>query len=162
MEIEAELSVILDHAEAVERQLPIITKAERERLEEGLEGLDQDEWYGTVQWIDEFADDVLPRLFRSPILVQLWAVFEAAIIEVSKYLKEKGGHSLGVDDFRGNNDYERAKKYYEDVLRFPMIEIEGVKEQLDILLLVRNAIAHCNGRVEVIKPAKLQKMHRWE
>jgi hypothetical protein len=161
-EIEAELSVILDHAEAVERQLPAIAKSERERLEEGLEGLDPDEWYGTKQWIDEFAEEVLPRLYRSPVIVELWAVFEAAIVEISKYLKEKGGHSLDVDDLRGSNDYERAQKYYADVLGFRLMEIEGVKEKLDTLLLVRNVIAHCNGRVEAIKPARLQKISRWE
>ena len=43
-----------------------------------------------------------------------------------------------------------------------MIEIEWVKEYLDMLLVVRNAIAHGNARVRAIKPAKLRKMERWE
>jgi hypothetical protein len=162
-EIEAELSVILDHAVAVERQLPIIVKNERKRLEEELlEGLDRDEWYGTMQWIDEFAEDVLPRLFRSPILVELWAVFESAITEIAKYCQQQEKHSLSVNDLRGANDYERAQKYYEHVLRFSLIEDQGPKEDLDMLLLVRNAIAHCNARIEVIKPARLERMRRWE
>lgn len=161
MEIEAELYVTLDHLEALDRELPEITKRERERLESNLEGLNGDEWYSTLQWIDEFADEVLPRLYFSPILVQLWAVFESAIIEISNYLKEQGGHSLTVDDLRGNSDYERAQKYYRDVLGYALIEIDGAKERLDLLLLARNAIAHSNGRVDAIKPAKLQ-LRRWE
>jgi hypothetical protein len=161
-EIEAELWVTLEHLNALDRQFPVITKSERERLERDLEGLDRDEWYATLQWIDEFVDEVLPRLYFSPVLVQLWAVFESAIIEISKYLKDKEGQSLSVDDLRGSNDYERAQRYYRDVLRFPLIEIEGAKERLDLLLLARNAIAHSNGRAEAIKPAKLQKLRQWE
>jgi len=121
MEIEAELSVTLDHLAAIDRQLPAIQKSERERLELGLEGLEPDEWYGTVQWIDEFVDDVLPRLYYSPVLVQLWAVFESGIIEISKYLQRNEGQSLTVNDLRGNSDYERAQKYYRDVLRLHLL-----------------------------------------
>lgn len=162
MEIEAELSVTLDHLSAIDRQLPAIQKSERERLELGLEGLEPDEWHGTLQWIDEFIEDVLPRLHYSPVLVQLWAVFESGIIEISKYLQRKEGQSLTVDDLRGNSDYERAQKYYREVLRFPLIEIEGAKEQLDLLLVARNAVAHSNGRIEAIKPAKLERIRKWE
>lgn len=162
MEIEAELSVIIEHAEAIERQLPVIIEAERKRLEEELTGADYDERYGMMQWIDEFADEVLPRLYRSPILVELWAVFESTIIEIGKYLKQQAGHSLSVDDLRGSNDFERAQKYYAHVLHFPLIEIADMKEQLEMLLLVRNAIAHSNARLEVIKPARLEKIYHWE
>lgn len=161
-EIEAELWVTLEHLEALDRQFPIITKNERERLERELEGLDRDEWYGTLQWIDEFVDEVLPRLYYSPLIIQLWAVFESGIIEISKYLKEKQGQSLTVDDLRGNSDYERAQKYFRDVLRFPLIEVEGAKERLELLLLARHVIAHSNGRVEAIKPARLQKLRQLE
>lgn len=37
-----------------------------------------------------------------------------------------------------------------------------MREYLDILLLVRNAVAHSNGRIEVIKPRALQKIRSWE
>lgn len=161
-EIEAELFVIAENAETLERQLPLIAKSERERLEKKLEGLDPEERYGNLQWIDEYVDEVFPRLYRSTILVQLWAVFETAIIEISKYLQDKGGHTLDVDDVRGSSDYERALKYYDKVLRFPLIGVQGAKEQLDILLVARNAIAHRNGRVEQIKPQKLARLGQWE
>jgi len=162
MEIEAELSVIVNHAESIERQLAMVIEDEREKLEGELTRADQDEYYGMLHWIDEFADEVLPRLYRSPVLVQLWAVFESAIIEIARYIREQDQHALTVDDLRGTNDFERSQKYYEHVLRFPLIEIEGIKEQLNMLLLVRNGIAHCNGRVEAIKPTKIELIRRWE
>ena len=128
-EIEAELFVTLKHLRTLEQQLPLIRKTERDRLEQDLEGLDQDEWYATSQWIDEFVDDVLPRLYYSPLLVQLWAVFESGIVEISKYVQERQAQRLSIYDLRASNDFERAQKYYADVLRFPLIEIDGAQER---------------------------------
>lgn len=161
-EIEAELFVILEHLRTLEQQLPVVRKTERDRLEQDLEGLDQDEWSATLRWIDEFVDDVLPRLYYSPLLVQLWAVFESGIVEISKYIQEREAQRLSIYDLRANNDFERAQKYYTAVLRFPLIEIDGAQERLNRLLLARNVVAHSNGRVEAIKPAPLQKLHQLE
>lgn len=160
--IEAELSVILEHRQSIERRLPGIIESERKRLEEDLKGAEPDEWYGSMQWIDEFADEVLPRLYRSPILIQLWASFESGFIEVAKYIRDQEKPVLTLGDLRASNDFERAIKYYDHVLHFSLIEIAGVNETLEMLLLVRNAIAHCNGRIEMIKPTILQKIRRWE
>lgn len=45
-------------------------KNERKRLEEELlEGLDRDEWYGTMQWIDEFAEDCCHDYFALQFLL---------------------------------------------------------------------------------------------
>lgn len=160
--IEAELYVTLDYFHILDQQFPKIAASERMRLEKELEGLDQEEFLATLRWIDEYVDEDLPRLYLSPILVQLWAVFESAIDEISKYLKEQQGQSLSIDDLRAANDFERAEKYYRDVLRFPLVEIDGAREQLVMLSLARNAIVHSNGRIEAIKPHRLQKLRDLE
>jgi hypothetical protein len=159
--VEAELYVTLDYLDVLDQQLPVITKRERDRLENNLKGLEGEEWFAELRWIDEYVDEVLPHLHFSPLLVQLWAVLESGIIEVSKELQRQGGHSLSIDDLRGST-LERAQKYYRDVLRFPLIEIEGAKERLELLSLARNAIAHSNGRIKAIKPAQFQKLVHWE
>jgi GTP1/Obg family GTP-binding protein len=92
----------------------------------------------------------------------LWAVFESGIVEIAKYLQGRQSQRLSIDDLRASNDFERALKYYADVLRFPLIEIDGAQERLNRLLLARKIIAHSNGRVEAIKPALLQKLHQLE
>jgi hypothetical protein len=163
-EIEAELFVVLEHLKTVERQLPQIVESERERLgREELPGIDdEDEYHDTVRWIEEFAEEVLPRLYRLPPLVELWAVFESGVVEIAKYLQKEQGHSLSINDLRANNDFERARKYYQDVLRLPLITSDHVKERLDTLVLVRHALAHCNGRIEVIREDRLKKIQNWE
>jgi len=156
--IEAELYVTLDYLQILDRQSLIVARSERKRLEQELEGLDEEEFLYTLRWIDEYVDEDLPRLFFSPILVQLWAVFESAVIEISKYLKQQQGQPLSIEDLRGSNEFDRAEKYYRDVLRFPLVEIAEASEQLHNLLLARNVIAHSNGRIEAIKPGTLQRL----
>lgn len=115
-----------------------------------------------MRWIDEYVDDDLPRLYFSPVLVQLWAVFESAITEIAVYLGKQQGQFLSIDDLRGGNDFERAEKYYRDVLHFPLVQNNGAREQLDMLLLARNTIAHSNGRLSAIKEYRLQKLRDLE
>ncbi len=138
--------------------------AERQRLEATeLEGInDEYEHQAVNEWINEFVEETVPRLYRAPLLVELWAVFESGVIEIAKHLQKKQGHSLGLKDLRANNDFERARKYYQHVLHVPLITKDGVKERLDTLVLVRNAVAHCNGRIEVIPEDRLKKIQNWE
>ncbi len=116
--IEAELYVTLHHLQLLDQQFPSLAGSERARLEKELDGLDREEFLTTLRWIDEYVDQDLPRLYFSPILVQLWAVFESAITEIAKYLREQQGQLLKLEDLRASNDFERAEKYYEKVLRF--------------------------------------------
>jgi hypothetical protein len=162
--IEAELFVVFQHLGAVERQLPQVAQSERERLEqEELAGVeDQYEYHEIKGWIDEFVEEVLPRLHRSPLFVELWAVFESGIVEIAEYLQKEQGHSISVHDLRSNNDFERAKKYYEHVLHFPLVTVDDINERLKMLLLVRNAVAHCNGRIKIIKEDRLRDIRKWE
>ena len=109
-EIEAELYVTLDYLQILDQQFPSVARSERTRLERELKGLDEVEFLTTLRWIDEYVDEDLPRLYFSPILVQLWAVFESAITEIAKYLKEQQGQLLKLEDLRAPNDFERAGK----------------------------------------------------
>lgn len=162
-EIEAELFVVLQHAEAVERQLPQIAESERYRLGQELYSIDDEDEYREMEsWIEEFVEEVVPRLYRSPLLVELWAVLESGIIEIANYLQKQQGHSISVQDLRSNNDFERAAKYYDRVLRFPLIKAGDIRERLKMLVLVRNVVAHCNGRIEVINEDRLRKICAWE
>jgi len=96
------------------------------------------------------------------MLVELWAVFESGIVEIAKYLQKEEGYSIGIEDLRASNDFERAQIYYDRVLRFPLIISDDVKARLNVLLLVRNAVAHSNGRIEVIKKNRLSMIQDWE
>lgn len=162
LEIEAELSALSEYSEAVERQLPFAVESETKRLEAELTDAEEYEQHSIEQWIYQFTEEVLPRFFRAPILVALWAIFESAVLRIAGYLQKESGHALRINDLRGKNDFDRYQKYYEHVLGFPLIGVEEMRETLDTLLLVRNALAHGNGLVEMIKPDNLHKIRSWE
>ena len=75
-EIQHELYAIEQHRLATEAQLPSILETARERLQ-GEVSPDDDPDY--VQYelnaIDSFIDDDMPRFFRYPTLISLWAVW---------------------------------------------------------------------------------------
>ena len=95
-EIEAELFAISEHRDAIERQLPAIINTELRRKERVAKNYPDE--FDFLRVTEDFLNEVLPRIYRSSMLVQLWAVFEGAIIEIAKYLREKTGHSLDIDD----------------------------------------------------------------
>jgi hypothetical protein len=162
LEIEAELLALGEYSEAVERQLPFAVQSETKRLESELVGAEEYELHNMEQWIYQFTEEVLPRFFRSSILIGLWAIFDSAVLRIARYLQRERGDALSIQDLRGKNDFDKYQKYYEHVLGFPLIGVEEMREDLDLLLLVRNALAHSNGLVEMIKPENLQKIRSWE
>jgi hypothetical protein len=81
---EAELFIIVEYSEAIERQLPLAINKEIERLEDEVTGADDWERPSTQRWIRQYIEEELPRLFRAPIIVALWAVFESALLKIAK------------------------------------------------------------------------------
>jgi hypothetical protein len=145
-EIQHELYAIEQHRFATEAQLPSILETARERLQ-GEVSPDDDPSY--VQYelssIDSFIDDDMPRFFRYPTLISLWAVYEAAATDISKEIRKNVGQSLTIEDLRGDK-LEKIKKYFEQVLKFPLVSDAQSVRYLRMLLILRNALAHGNGR----------------
>jgi len=163
-EIESELYAVEQHRLALEAQLPALLESERSRLREELRqqyGPDEGELrYQEEAWVDEFIDYELPRLIRYPILVSLWAVYESATFNIAKELQKKRGQSLGLNDIRGGV-LDKAKKYFEHVLTFPLTSDQNELKWVHMLAVIRNAIAHGNGRREAVKPDTWRSIESW-
>jgi hypothetical protein len=50
----------------------------------------------------------------------LWAVSESTITEIAKYIQKEEKHKIKLNDIRGDNILNRAYKYYEHILKFPL------------------------------------------
>ena len=101
----------------------------------------------------------LPRISRGPFLVILFSVYESAVKEVAKLIQKSRGQQIALDDIKGNL-LNRAKKYYSHVLRFELSRENQRWERLTILLNLRNAIAHTNGRLEMSSEAERKRILR--
>jgi len=150
VEIFHELYALEDYMNSIESQLPDLIEKEKEKSYQSRPENDSIEWQEKEQALYELIEDVLPRYFRNPIVVTLWAIFESAIIEIAKEIKDQQSLPITLDDITGDFP-ERTNKYFNHVIKFP-IDVRGSSWQhLRKLYLLRNAIAHGNGRLDNIK-----------
>ena len=159
--IAQELGSLKDYFRTTEQQLPLLAENAQEQLFQEL-APDEDSHSDISRFAHRFAEDVLPRFFRSPILVALWAIYESGTNEIACYLQQQGGQRLGLRDIKGNSEFDRIDKYFERVLGLPLITDTPAREHIELLLLLRNAIAHGNGREGAVNQNSWNKIKSWE
>ena len=151
--------------DTLERQLLFLEGQARAQtddlLQENKFEMDEFDRAAEFQNLYERIEHQLPRFFRNSFLVSLWAVYESAIIEIANYLRDQKGRTLGISDIRGNF-LDQAKKYFDHVLEFPLCADNQVWERLKMLNVLRNAIAHSNGRMTAIQKESRKKIEGWE
>lgn len=166
VDTEIELWAIGEYLDALEKYLPFMKEQERLKTDAWLKRksseLDESDIDITLHQLQDIVDHVLPRLFLSPFLVALWSAYESAIINIASYLQKRDNISLNLQNIQGNNFLKRAKKYFDDVLRFPLYVDNDIWKHLQMLVVLRNSIAHGNGRIDSIKSDKnKEKINEW-
>ncbi len=145
-----ELYALEDYIDSIESQLPVLIEKEKEKAYQNMPEYDSIEWHQREQSLYALIEDVIPRYFRNPIVVTLWAIFESAIIEIAKEIKDQQGLPITLDDITGDF-LERTNKYFNHIIKFP-IDVRGSSWQhFRKFYLLRNAFAHGNGRLDNIK-----------
>ena len=145
-----ELYALEDYIDSIESQLPVLIEKEKEKTYQNMPEYDSIEWHQREQSLCALIEDVIPRYFRNPIVVTLWAIFESAIIEIAKEIKDQQGLPITLDDITGDF-LERTNKYFNHIIKFP-IDVRGSSWQhFRKFYLLRNAFAHANGRLDNIK-----------
>jgi hypothetical protein len=165
IDIEHELWAISEYFRATERLLPILAEQERKRVFEEWEGgkkTDEDNWELILQELYELTVNLLPRFFRSPILVSLWAIYESAASQIANDLQQRGSYALRLRDIKGDNSFDSLQKYYAHVLHFELFREKSTADILEMLLVLRNAIAHGNGRKDAVNENYWRKIQVWQ
>ena len=170
VEANYELEVLDEHLDLLEKQFIDLSERDRLTTEAKLQTLanevDKDEfhWHNVdeVRWRHhEFVEVILPRLFRGPFMVSLWAVYESTVTEIASHIKEDRGLALGLEDIKGGDFLSPAKKYYEHILNFTLCSDNQTWERLRILSVLRNSVAHGNGRFEMLRSNYQDKIKKW-
>ena len=164
IKIELELFALEDHLNLIEQQ---IRNKEFEKIKsrQNIKKLsltpEDPEWYWEQQELDYIVEFLIPRFFRSPFLVSLYAVYESAIIEIAKLIQQHKLIAISINDLRGDF-LDRAKKYYKDVINFPFCSDKKAWQKINMFVEIRHAIAHANGRIEMLRPKTQTKLKIWE
>ncbi len=162
MEIDREIWALGAYIESLEQQLKLLVDKENERYEKESKGLDEEDRDIAYHEHWEFVEMVLPRFVLNPVLVSLWALYESATIEIATYLQEHQKQALKFGDIRGKNTLDQVQKYFHLVLKVPLTTDAALPERLAMLMTLRHAIAHCNGRVDTLKKDTRQEIEKWE
>ncbi|MBA4390518.1 MAG: hypothetical protein C0399_06240 [Syntrophus sp. (in: bacteria)] len=164
VDIIMELQALEDHIHLIEMQISELGKSKQSDLEEYLkrEQLTPDdfEWDEAKHEYDNMMEFLLPRFFWGSFIVSLYAVYETAVTEIARLIQTNKAEIISMDDLRGDF-LERAKKYYKSILHFELCESDETWQRIRMLVELRNAIAHANGRLEMLKAGTQQKIKNW-
>lgn len=165
VEIELELSALNYHLDLLEKQINKLVQREQLSLRTKIAELkitpDDPEWQYEHQEFDYIVEFLLPRIFRAPFIVSLYAVYESAVTEIAALIQKQKGIAIFINDLRGDF-LDRAKKYFKDVIGFQLYFDKLAWDRITILSVLRNAIAHANGRIEMLNKGTKQKITNWE
>jgi hypothetical protein len=105
---------------------------------------------------DEYAlkvtvEQVLPRVFRGGFLLMLWSVFEVAVKRMAEYACRQQNLPSLTSSFNRGNFLENIEKAYANNLGVTAFPDSLVREKLDLLRHVRNALIHHNGSVAALR-----------
>ena len=154
LELSMDVRALENHLNLVEEQIAQGEEAAKREFEnkwQAFEFKDEAELELLAEERDFQVEFVLPRVLRGPFLVTLFAVYETAVTEIAKLIQKKKGIQISLDDLR-DDLLNRAKKYYGTVLDFKLTNGNPHWQRITLLSDLRNAVAHRNGRLDLIPP----------
>lgn len=165
LDVSLELHALKDHYELIEKQIFLLGHAEKASLDEFREKNkltpEDPEWDFARQEFDDKVEFLLPRFFWGPFIVSLYAVLETSVIEIANLIQQSQKQGLSINDLKGNF-LERAKKYYKNVLKFELCSDNNIWQRIKMLVEVRHAIAHSNGRIDMLNNNSKKKIKALE
>jgi hypothetical protein len=165
IEISHELYAIRRYIDSIDQQLPDLIQEEEKRAYERLKqtGYENDEAESQImnQESYELIEVTLPKYFLGSTLVTIWAIFESGISEIAAEIKSRKNLGIGLSDINGDV-IDRVNKYFNHILDLPIETRSKAWQQLRMLYVLRNAIAHANGRLENVKSRDdIKKIENW-
>jgi len=101
----------------------------------------------------DFKNNKIPRFFYCPFIPILYAICEASIVEIAVYGQKRKTCKLSIKDVGGGFS-KRANIYFEKVLEVKLFPNNEHSRMFNQLTVLRHAVAHANGRIDMLKEAK--------
>lgn len=158
--IHYELHYLCENYNRIDEQIKRLTHKAEEDL---MSRYDEDEEYLAASEFHHDATVVIPRLIRHSFLVSLYAVYEATVREIADIIREMQSQLKRLDDLGGAFP-KNARKYYHDVLCFPLTRDDASWQKICKLSVLRHVLVHTNGRIDRVRSgddkARLRQMER--
>jgi hypothetical protein len=165
-ELLAILHALEEYLNLIEEQTERSQNSAKHKLEAALWNLKPDDKDAKsevrllYQEYDHQIDFVIPYMLRGPFLISMWAAYELAVGETSELVRKKQGQGTSLADMDVRDFPGCAKEYYKQVIPFQLYTSTQPWERLTLLYALRNAMAHANGRLDLINTARYKKQAR--
>jgi hypothetical protein len=166
--ISSDLAILEAHLELIEEQeegMRQLAEDIRHDLLENKSSFDQDDRQAWSQFAEGVYDDYvefrLPRIVYYPFLVSLYVVYESAVTEIASLVQEKSGTDESLANTKGKDFLDRANKFFRITLKYELSQSNQTWERMRILTEIRNAIAHANGHLELVRKGKREQIKKW-
>ncbi len=103
----------------------------------------------------------VPYTMRGVFLIAMWAAYEHAVCHTAYLIEKQQGHQGSFSDIRGGPDFPKtARKYYKCKFPFDLAPNERCWQKLLLLYALRNAMAHANGDLELVRRSPFKKQRK--
>ena len=165
LDVSLEVHALEDQFDLILQQISYLKEVETSKLDDLIQkdnlSPEDPEWHMAQQEYDHTVEVLYPRFFWGPFIVALYAVYETAVIEIAKLIQQAQNQQISINDLKGGF-LERANKYYKHIINFELCNSNVVWERLKILSEIRHAIAHTNGRTDMLNKNTLKKIRALE
>ena len=149
------------------KQVPIIITNHKKKVEKDIEEFDEegfvrDSFRNTMEsYHEEYVSIRIPRYYFNPIIQILYAICEASIRDIAEYWQKKLNCKIALDDLAGGF-VTKANNYYSKVLGIgPLFRKTQHSKRFKIVYALRNAIAHANGRLDMLTPENRKAVQKF-
>jgi len=172
IKLDFRLLIVSLEIEALQDNLNLIKKQMQSLREENQSKFDEycrvnkltpndPEWYEAMQRFYDNVEFIVPRFFIGSFIVSVYSVFETSVTEIAKKIQNTQRQYISLNDLKGNF-LERAKKYFDHILHFKYYSDDNIKVTVEMLADLRNAIAHANGRLEMLTKESRKNIEKWK
>lgn len=159
LDVKLQLHALNDHYEMIQSQLNNLIEKENKTTPE--HPYDEDSCIAHAEEKYHRCEVLFPRVFYGSYVITLHSVLESSLIEICNTLQNEAGLSLKVIDINGSI-LIKAKKYFESVLHLDFITDNKINETLKHLVVLRNAFAHSNGQISMLKEGAKKQIEQFE
>ncbi len=165
-QVSTELSLLENHLNQLEMLIAyehkrVDGRRGRELYDPNSDG-DFEDWLQPILAPHVWVDIMYSRILRGPFLIALFSTLETTVTRIARIVRESESLTTSLDDYKKGNFLQRARKHFKNDLPFALCTTGENWQRLDDLLRLRNAIAHYNGRIDLMDEGKRSKLQQIE
>ncbi len=159
-EVGYELMVLAQYITLLEANLPTVVDAEKRRVWVDLDPDDDADRQIGHHLEDRLDQGVTTRFLAGAAMIATWAIYEATVSQMADYVRDQKEVSLRMSRLKGDF-LERARTYYDDVLKFDLHPLGTDWTRLQRLAELRHLIAHANWRLWDVPGEDRKRLESW-